>query len=61
MNGVSEGVSTVRALVYDGPGPNSWDTVPDPTIEEATDVIVSVDATTVCGATCASCGATSPG
>lgn len=51
----------MRALVYDGPGPNSWDTVPDPTIEEATDVIVSVDATTVCGATCASCGATSPG
>ncbi|MGY4742272.1 alcohol dehydrogenase catalytic domain-containing protein [Streptomyces sp. ATMOS53] len=39
----------MRALVYHGPGQSSWDTVPDPTIEEATDVIVRVDATTVCG------------
>jgi alcohol dehydrogenase len=45
----SEGVSTVRALVYHGPGRTSWDTVPDPAIEEATDAIVRVDATTVCG------------
>ncbi|MGX1372657.1 alcohol dehydrogenase [Streptomyces canus] len=42
-------MSTVRALVYHGPGQTSWDTVPDPTIEEATDAIVRVDATTVCG------------
>ncbi|WP_340385018.1 alcohol dehydrogenase catalytic domain-containing protein [Streptomyces sp. SS7] len=39
----------MRALVYHGPGQSSWDTVPDPVIEEATDVIVRVDATTVCG------------
>ncbi|WP_369265647.1 alcohol dehydrogenase catalytic domain-containing protein [Streptomyces sp. R35] len=39
----------MRALVYHGPGHVSWDTVPDPAIEEATDVIVRVDATTVCG------------
>jgi alcohol dehydrogenase len=39
----------VRALVYHGPAHTSWDTVPDPAIEEATDAIVRVDATTVCG------------
>ncbi|MFF7640918.1 alcohol dehydrogenase catalytic domain-containing protein [Streptomyces canus] len=39
----------MRALVYHGPGQSSWDTVPDPVIEEATDTIVRVDATTVCG------------
>ncbi|WP_406835467.1 alcohol dehydrogenase catalytic domain-containing protein [Streptomyces sp. AHU1] len=42
-------MSTVRALVHHGPGQSSWDTVPDPVIEEATDAIVRVDATTVCG------------
>lgn len=42
-------MSTVRALVYHGPAQTSWDTVPDPAIEEATDAIVRVDATTVCG------------
>ncbi|MFS4092544.1 alcohol dehydrogenase catalytic domain-containing protein [Streptomyces sp. AF1A] len=39
----------MRALVYHGPAHVSWDTVPDPVIEEATDAIVRVDATTVCG------------
>ncbi|MGW2780211.1 alcohol dehydrogenase catalytic domain-containing protein [Streptomyces populi] len=39
----------MRALVYHGPGQSSWDTVPDPVIEDATDAIVRVDATTVCG------------
>ncbi|MET9450494.1 alcohol dehydrogenase catalytic domain-containing protein [Streptomyces cinerochromogenes] len=39
----------MRALVYHGPAQISWDTVPDPVIEEATDAIVRVDATTVCG------------
>ncbi|MGW0208406.1 alcohol dehydrogenase catalytic domain-containing protein [Streptomyces sp. NPDC003233] len=39
----------MRALVYHGPAHTSWDTVPDPVIEEATDAIVRVDATTVCG------------
>jgi alcohol dehydrogenase len=39
----------VRALVYHGPEQISWDTAPDPVIEEATDAIVRVDATTVCG------------
>ncbi|MFC8245893.1 alcohol dehydrogenase catalytic domain-containing protein [Streptomyces chartreusis] len=39
----------MRALVYHGPEQTSWDTVPDPAIEEATDAIVRVDATTICG------------
>ncbi|MCF4136757.1 alcohol dehydrogenase catalytic domain-containing protein [Streptomyces sp. Tue 6430] len=39
----------MRALVYHGPGQISWDTVPDPTTQEATDAVVRVDATTVCG------------
>ncbi|MET8808909.1 alcohol dehydrogenase catalytic domain-containing protein [Streptomyces sp. NPDC004546] len=39
----------MRALVYHGPAHTSWDTVPDPVIEEATDAVVRVDATTVCG------------
>ncbi|MCZ4602796.1 alcohol dehydrogenase catalytic domain-containing protein [Streptomyces sp. Lzd4kr] len=39
----------MRALVYHGPEQISWDTVPDPAVEEATDAIVRVEATTVCG------------
>ncbi|MFF4713158.1 alcohol dehydrogenase catalytic domain-containing protein [Streptomyces eurythermus] len=39
----------MRALVYHGPAHTSWDTVPDPVIEEATDALVRVEATTVCG------------
>ncbi|WP_329296896.1 alcohol dehydrogenase catalytic domain-containing protein [Streptomyces pseudovenezuelae] len=39
----------MRALVYHGPEHSSWDTVPDPAIEAATDALVRVDATTVCG------------
>ncbi|MXM64669.1 alcohol dehydrogenase catalytic domain-containing protein [Streptomyces sp. HUCO-GS316] len=39
----------MRALVYHGPGQISWDTVADPVIEEPTDAVVRVDATTICG------------
>ncbi|WP_330309130.1 MULTISPECIES: alcohol dehydrogenase catalytic domain-containing protein [unclassified Streptomyces] len=39
----------MRAFVYHGPEQTSWDTVTDPVIEDPTDVIVRVDATTVCG------------
>jgi alcohol dehydrogenase len=39
----------MKALVYDGPEMKSWREVPDPEIEEDTDVIVRVDATTICG------------
>ena len=39
----------MRALVYHGPGRKSWDEVPDPGITDDGDVIVRVDATTICG------------
>ncbi|MFB8754594.1 alcohol dehydrogenase catalytic domain-containing protein [Streptomyces nigra] len=39
----------MRALVHHGVGHTSWDTVPDPEIAQATDVIVRVDATSICG------------
>jgi alcohol dehydrogenase len=39
----------MKALVYHGPGQRSWDTVPNPTIEVATDAIVKIDTATICG------------
>src|SRR5579863_8658517 len=39
----------MRALVYHGPGRKSWDEVSDPEITDEGDIIVQVDATTICG------------
>ena len=39
----------MKALVYHGPGQKSWDEVPDPVIQDPTDAIVRVEATTICG------------
>jgi alcohol dehydrogenase len=39
----------MKALVYKGPGQKSWEDVPDPKIEQATDVVVKMAATTICG------------
>jgi alcohol dehydrogenase len=39
----------VKALVYEGPGQKSWKEVPDPVIQRPTDVMVKMDATTICG------------
>jgi alcohol dehydrogenase len=39
----------MKALVYHGPGKKAWEDVPDATIQEATDVVVRVDTTTICG------------
>jgi alcohol dehydrogenase len=39
----------MKALVYQGPGNKSWDSVPDPRIVDETDAIVRVDVTTICG------------
>ncbi len=39
----------MKALVYHGPGNKSWEEVPDPEIQQPTDVIVQVDTTTICG------------
>lgn len=39
----------MKALVFHHPGKVSVDTVPDPTLEEADDVIVKVTSTAICG------------
>ena len=39
----------MKALVYHGPGAMSWDDVPDAQLLEATDAVVRVDTTTICG------------
>jgi alcohol dehydrogenase len=39
----------MKALVYHGPGKKSWDTVPDPKLQAATDALVRMDTTTICG------------
>ena len=39
----------MKALVYHGPGVKAWEDVPEPKIEQATDVIVKMDTTTICG------------
>jgi alcohol dehydrogenase len=39
----------MRALVYHGPGRKAWEEAPDPEITDDGDVIVRVDATTICG------------
>lgn len=39
----------MKALVYHGPENKAWEEVPDPVIQEPTDVIVKVDTTTICG------------
>ena len=42
-------MSAVKAVVYHGPGEKGWDEVPDPSIADATDAMVRVDAVTICG------------
>ena len=39
----------MRAIVYHGPGRRAFEEVPDPEITDDADVIVRVDATTICG------------
>ncbi|MFP5333863.1 MAG: zinc-dependent alcohol dehydrogenase family protein [Actinomycetes bacterium] len=39
----------MKALVYHGPGSKTWEEVPDPVLVDATDAIVRVDTTTICG------------
>ncbi|MFF9060379.1 zinc-dependent alcohol dehydrogenase family protein [Streptomyces sp. NPDC101213] len=39
----------MKGYVFHGPGQSAWEEVPDPGIREATDVIVRVDAVTICG------------
>jgi alcohol dehydrogenase len=39
----------MKALVFHGPGKRSWETVPDAKIQDPTDVVVQITATTICG------------
>jgi alcohol dehydrogenase len=39
----------MKALVYHGPGRKEWEDVPDAHVVDATDVVVQVDTTTICG------------
>jgi alcohol dehydrogenase len=39
----------MKALVYYGPGKRSWEDVPDPEVTDPDDVVVRVDAFTICG------------
>jgi alcohol dehydrogenase len=39
----------MKALVYHGPGKRAWEDVPEPKIKDASDAIVRVDTTTICG------------
>ncbi|MCW7945074.1 alcohol dehydrogenase [Streptomyces hygroscopicus] len=39
----------MKGFVFHGPGQSSWEDVPDPDIMDSTDVIVRVDAVTICG------------
>jgi alcohol dehydrogenase len=39
----------MKALVFHGPAQKGWETVPDPVIEEATDAIVRITSSTICG------------
>jgi alcohol dehydrogenase len=39
----------MKALVYHGPGRKAWEEVPNPEITDESDIIVRVDATTICG------------
>jgi alcohol dehydrogenase len=39
----------MKALVYQGPGKRSWETVPNPKIQTPTDAIVKIDTATICG------------
>jgi alcohol dehydrogenase len=41
--------ATMKALVFDGPGQKSWQSVPTPVIKAPTDAIVKIVKTTICG------------
>jgi alcohol dehydrogenase len=39
----------MEALVYHGPGQRAWEEVPDPVIEQPTDIVVRIETSTICG------------
>lgn len=46
---IDESSPTMHALVYHGPGRTAWEVVAKPVVEDDTDAVVRVDATTICG------------
>src|SRR5829696_4139551 len=49
LGGKRQRRSPMQALVYHGPGQRAWEEVPDPALEQPTDAIVRIDASTICG------------
>jgi alcohol dehydrogenase len=47
--GPHAGAATMKALVYHGPGRRSWEEKPKPRISAATDAVVRITTTTICG------------
>jgi len=45
----SGGTDRMKALVYHGPGNRAWEEVPRPVIMDATDAIVRITTSTICG------------
>ncbi len=41
--------STMKAIIYKGPGEKSWDSAPMPELSEPTDALVKILKTTICG------------
>jgi alcohol dehydrogenase len=41
--------TVMKALVYHGPGKRAWEDTPRPTIQDASDVIVRITISTICG------------
>ena len=39
----------MKALTYGGPGVRAWETVPDPVVQEPTDLVVEIGSSTICG------------
>jgi alcohol dehydrogenase len=47
--GPHAGAATMKALVYHGPGRRSWEEKPQPRVQKATDAVVRITTTTICG------------
>jgi alcohol dehydrogenase len=48
-SGTNNGVKTMKALVYHGPGKKAWEEKPRPVIIKPTDAVVKILKTTICG------------
>jgi alcohol dehydrogenase len=48
-NVTTASASTMKALVYQGPGKRAWENKPRPTIRDADDAIVRITTSTICG------------